>query len=113
MTLMSVARGSWRCEPTVGAFLVSRVVWAADGDLLVDDLERTNPLAKRLQITKDEALILEVHCMLNGAQDTSIEFLIPRGLSAIREEVTRSLVAAAIRLAIREHLVRRPLGFGR
>jgi hypothetical protein len=111
--LESVRRGSWRCEPTVGAFLVSRVVWAADGELLVDDLERMNPLAKRLQITKDDDLILEVHCMLNGAQDTSVDFLIPDGLSAPAEAVSRRLVAGAIELAALEHLVQRPLGFGR
>lgn len=113
MKLESIGRGSWRCEPTVGAFLVSRVVWAADGELLVDDLERINPLAKRLQITMDDDLILEVHCMLNGAQDMSVEFLIPEGLSAPAEAVSRRLVADAIGLATLEHLVQRPLGFGR
>lgn len=113
MKLESIRRGNWRCEPTVGAFLVSRVVWAADGELLVDDLERMNPLAKRLQVTKGDDLILEVHCMLNGAQDTSVDFLIPDGLSAPAEAVSRRLVTDAIDLAALEHLVQRPLGFGR
>ena len=113
MKLESIGRGSWRCEPTVGAFLVSRVIWAADGELLVDDLERMNPLAKRLQITLDEGLILEVHCMLNGAQDTSVDFLIPDGLAATAEAVSRRLVTDVIDLAVLEHLVQRPLGFVR
>lgn len=113
MKLESIGRGYWRCEPTVGAFLVSRVVWAADGELLVDDLERMNPFAKRLQITMDDDLILEVHCMLNGAQDTSVDFLIPDGLAVAAEAVTRRLVADVMDLAALEHLVQRPLGFAR
>lgn len=113
MKLQSIGRGYWRCEPTVGAFLVSRVVWAADGDLLVDDLERMNPLAKRLQVTMDDELILEIHCMLNGAQDTSVDFLIPETLAAGSEAMSRRLVADVIALAAIEHLVQRPLGFAR
>lgn len=95
------------------AFLVSRVAWAADGDLLVDDLERMNPFAKRQQITMDDVLILEVHCMLNGARDTSVDFLLPDGLTAPAKAVGRRLVADAVGLAALEHLVQRPLGFGR
>lgn len=113
MTLRSVSPGSWRCTPVVAAFLVSRVVWAADADLLIDDLERMNALAKRLQVTVDEALILEVHCMLNGEHDTSVEFLAPTGLPAAQDRLALQLIASAAELALREHLVRRTLGFGR
>lgn len=113
MKLESIGRGNWRCEPTVGAFLVSRVVWAADGELLVDDLDRLNPVAKRLQITMDDDLILEVHCMLNGAQDTSVDSLLPDGLSDPADAAGRRLAADATDLAALEHLVQRPLGFGR
>ncbi|MCI0582621.1 MAG: hypothetical protein L0227_06945 [Chloroflexi bacterium] len=111
MTLASIGHASWRCEPPLAAFLVSRVVWAADGELLVDDLERHNPIAKRLQITTDTRVILEVHCMLNGAQDTSVDFLIPKGLTRLERGLSRRLAAGALELAVLERLVQRPVGF--
>jgi hypothetical protein len=58
VSLESIGHGSWRCEPPLAGFLVSRVVWAADGGLVVEDLERHNPIAKRLQITTDTRLAL-------------------------------------------------------
>lgn len=88
-------------------------MWAADADLLIDDLEHANAFAKRLQITMDEALMLEVHCMLDGDHDTSVEFLVPTGLPAAQDQLAHHLVVSAADLAQREHLVRRPLGFGR
>lgn len=103
----------WRCEPTVGAFLVSTVVWAADRELLVEDLDRMNPLAKRLLISGEAGLILEVHCMENGAQRTSVDFLIPDHLDRHDQILARRLVSEVTRRAESERLVRRPIGFGR
>lgn len=111
MSLDSIGHGSWRCEPALAAFLVSRVVWAADGELLVEDLERHSAIAKRLQITVETQVILEVHCMLNGAQDTSVDFLIPTGLSRAERGLSRRLMAGALDLAALERLVSRPVGF--
>lgn len=113
MTLQSVLCANWRCGPVVAAFLISRVVWAADHGLLVDDLERTNALAKRLQIALDEELVLEVHCMLNGESETSVEFLVPADLPAAHHQLAREIVVSAAELVRRERLVRRPLGFSR
>jgi hypothetical protein len=111
VSLDSIGHGSWRCEPALAAFLVSRVVWAADGELLVEDLERHSAIAKRLQITVETQVILEVHCMLNGAQDTSVDFLIPKGLSRAERGLSRRLMAGALDLAALERLVSRPVGF--
>ncbi|MDA8204420.1 MAG: hypothetical protein M0Z49_17020 [Chloroflexi bacterium] len=111
MSLESIGHGSWRCEPALAAFLVSRVVWAAKADLLIHDLERNNPIAKRLQIASDTHVILEVHCMLNGAQDTSVDFLLLRGLTRVECGLGRRLVAGALELAVVERLVQRPVGF--
>lgn len=113
MKFDSIGRSTWRCAPSLAAFVVSRVAWTTDGELLIDDLERTNPLAKRLQITMDDELILEIHCMLDGDGGTSVEFLIPDGVGAEAEVVARGLAVAAIGLARRERLVQRPVGFGR
>ena len=111
MSLESIGHGSWRCEPALAAFLVSRVVWAANGDLLIDSLERHNPLAKRLQIATDTHVILEVHCMLNGAEDTSVDFLLPSGLTRLERGLGRRLVSRSLELAVVERLVQRPVGF--
>jgi hypothetical protein len=111
VSLESVGHGTWRCEPALAAFLVSRVVWASDGDLLVEDLDRHNPIAKRLQVTTESQVLLEVHCMLNGAQDTSVDFLVPDGLARAERRLSRRLVASALGLAVLERLVQRPIGF--
>lgn len=113
MKLEPIGHGTWRCAPSLAAFVVERVAWTADGELLVDDLERTNPLAKRLQITMNDELILEIHCMLDGDGSTSVEFLIPDGVGAQAEVVARGVAVAAIDLARRERLIQRPVGFGR
>lgn len=41
MNLDSIGHGTWRCEPALAAFLVSRVVWAADGELLIETSNAT------------------------------------------------------------------------
>jgi hypothetical protein len=111
VSLESIGHGRWRCEPALAAFLVSRVVWADNGELLIEDLERHNPIVKRLQITADTKVILEVHCMLNGAQDTSVDFLLPKGLTRVQRVRSRRLVGGALDLAVLERLVHRPVGF--
>lgn len=111
MSLRPIGHGSWRCEPALAAFLVSRVVWAAKRELLIEDLERHSPVAKRLQITTGTRVILEVHCMLNAAHETSVDFLIPMGLTRVERALSRRLVAGAVDLAVLERLVQRPIGF--
>lgn len=66
MRLRPIERRTWHCEPLVAAFVVFRAAATAEGELLIDDLERANPVAKRLQITHDDEVVLEVHCMFDG-----------------------------------------------
>lgn len=49
--------------------------------------------------------------MLNGAQDTSVDFLIPGGLTRVERGLSRRLVIGALDLAVLERLVQRPMGF--
>jgi hypothetical protein len=58
VSLESVGHAHWRCEPALAAFLVSRVIWAGARELLIEDLERHNPIAKRLLIMADTQVIL-------------------------------------------------------
>jgi hypothetical protein len=49
--------------------------------------------------------------MLNGAQDTTVDFLSPTGLTQPERGLGRRLAAGALELAVVERLVQRLVGF--
>ena len=91
MSLQTIFRTTWACQPTVAAGHVEMIAWTSVDELTTEELDLINPLRKIIEVRKATTVIVRVVCLLNGNR-TDIEFLCPRRRSTVRDEIVAELI---------------------
>lgn len=111
MKLMAVWTTTWACEPTIAAGHILRIAWTYPHALFADELDKTDSHRKTVVINTKTQLVTRVVCILNGKQQTSIEFLVPRTSSRARDRIVGDLIARTQRCETEHRLAPRQIGF--
>jgi hypothetical protein len=104
---------TWTCEPAIAAGHIEAIVWTSVDNLLTEELDRINPYRKIIEVRKGTTVIVRVLCLLNGGNTTTVEFLSPRRLSVLRDEIIAELIMKTRQREAESGLTRRPVGFAR
>jgi hypothetical protein len=91
------------------------VVWSSRhaDRLQTNDLDPSEEFRKRVEVVCDELAIAEVHCILDGTDDTSVQVFLLEPTLTEMASVLDDFVAELRDFAHEQRLLRRPMGFGR